>query len=834
VERRPATTTRLTWGPRAPPCGTHRGGLCDDGPVRFQFGEFQLDDERFTLTGPAGPVHVEPQVFGLLHHLVVNHDRVVSKEELLDTVWGDRFVSESALTSRVKAARRAVGDDGQAQRVIRTVHARGYQFVAPVRTDDGRVRRALPRLRNVPIGRDRDMGGVVERIREAPLVTVTGSGGIGKTTVALAVADRVQGDHADGAVFVDLSPVPPGADIARAVADAAGLEGAVAATIEGVADHLATRPMLLVLDNCEHVLERAAQLVDRMLRRGDTAHVLATSREPLGVAGEHVWPLGPLHDEGPALFVERARAAEPRVPWDPADPAVVELCRRLDGVPLALELAAGQLRRFDLAELIRRLDDRLALLAGRAVGDSGRHATMETAIDWSYQLLDEAEQGLLRHLSVFPSSFDVGAVEASAPPLPGANAVGVFGGLVDKSLVVRQPGSGRYRLLETIRVFARDRLDAAGEAADAFERHRGHVRRRVGSTSRLDRWLSARLAAAYRADLEDARQAFRSSLRHGHVDDAVEIAVGASFLWRNAVGVAEGDSWVGELLGLQLSPHDQLWVTILRADVGQGRGDHRQMFEAAASAEGLVDRAGDPAGTCLAAHYAALAHFTDPEAARARMSAALEVAHESGDARLGTLVEAFVAVADLAMGKHERVRSAVGRLERGASEDGYDSFILHWAGWMLGLAERDAVSARRWMGLQQDYLDRTGIVETWITSFSTAMCDVIDGMDVGGALARTLTLAEREGFHAAADCVLVLAYAALCDDRPEAAAELIGTAVRGRFNSTAHYVLYRAVLDPALRQQLDDAVVSEAMARGRTRDAAEALADHGIAGSTTR
>jgi hypothetical protein len=176
----------------------------------------------------------------------------------------------------------------------------------------------------------------------------------------------------------------------------------------------------------------------------------------------------------------------------------------------------------------------------------------------------------------------------------------------------------------------------------------------------------------------------------------------------------------------------------------------------------------------------------------------------------------------------------VGRLERGASEDGYDSFILHWAGWMLGLAERDAVAARRWMGLQQDYLDRTGIVETWITSFSTAMCDVIDGMDVGGALARTLTLAEREGFHAAADCVLVLAYAALCDDRPEAAAELIGTAVRGRFNSTAHYVLYRAVLDPALRQQLDDEVVTGAMALGRTRDAAEALADHGIAGSTTR
>ena len=165
------------------------------------------------------------------------------------------------------------------------------------------------------------------------------------------------------------------------------------------------------------------RLVDRMLEHGDTVHILATSREPLGVAGEHVWPLGPLHAEGPALFVERARAAEPRWRWDRADPAVIELCHRLDDVPLALELAAGQLRRFDLDELLRRLDDRLALLWGSPTGDAQRHATMETAIDWSYQLLEPVEQCLLRHLSVFPSSFDVRAVESSAPPLPEQRAV---------------------------------------------------------------------------------------------------------------------------------------------------------------------------------------------------------------------------------------------------------------------------------------------------------------------------------------------------------------------------------------------------------------------------
>ena len=644
----------------------------------------------------------------------------------------------------------------------------------------------------------------------------------------MVVADRVHTDYADGVVFVDLAPVPPRADVTRAVAEAAGVEGAASETIERVADLLANRPLLLVLDNCEHVLERAAALVDRMLEAGGTAHVLATSREPLGVVGEHVWPLGPLHEAGPALFVERARAAEPRVQWDPADPAVVELCRRLDDVPLALELAAGQLRRFELDELTRRLDDRLALLRGVTASDAPRHATMETAIDWSYRLLDDTEQHLLRHLSVFPSSFDIDAVEASAPALPNTAAVTVFGQLVDKSLVVRLPGSGRYRLLETIRVFGRDRLDEAEETAPTFERHRSHVRERIGTASRLDRWLSARLGALYRTDLEDARQAFRLSLQQGNLADAVEIAIGASFLWRQALGCAEGETWTADLLDCELSIDDQLWVHILRADIGQGRGDHLQMFGAAAAAAGLIGSAGDVAGSCVAAHYAALAHLTDADQAKQRLGAALELAHQSGDVRLITLIGAFFAVADLSAGKDDDVRAAVTRLDRVASDDGYDRFILHWAGWMLGLAERDVALARHWMGLQQDFLDRTGIVETWLTSFSTAMCDVIDGGDVRSILGRTLALADREGFHADADCVLVIAYAEICAGRFDAAAELLGTAMHDRFNATALYVLYRAVLDRLLRDQLDTDAMTAAMRRGRERTAATALADYGI------
>ena len=212
---------------------------------------------------------------------------------------------------------------------------------------------------------------------------------------------------------------------------------------------------------------------------------------------------------------------------------------------------------------------------------------------------------------------------------------------------------------------------------------------------------------------------------------------------------------------------------------------------------------------------------------------ALDLAHRSGDQRLITLIKAFLAVADLAAGRHDQVHEAVTSLDRVASEDGYDRFIVHWAAWMLGLAERDAVAGRRWLDVQLDYLDRTGIVETWLSAISTAMCDVIDGRDVRTVLARTLALADREGYQADADCVLVLAYAELCAGRFEAAAELIGIATHARFNATAHYVLYRAVLDRTLREQLDLRPMTDAMARGRGRTPADALAEYGVTRSSS-
>jgi predicted ATPase/DNA-binding winged helix-turn-helix (wHTH) protein len=798
--------------------------------VLFEFGDYRLDDERLSLTGPDGPVHLEPQVFGVLNHLLANRHRAVPKDELLDAVWGSRFVSESALTTRVKSARQAIGDDGRTQHSIETVHGVGYRFVADVTVSVDREipvltspHRHLPALRTSVIGRDDDLVGLISTIRGARLTTVTGPGGVGKTTLALAAAHLLQESFADGAIFVDLVTTRSTDDLARSLADAAGVEGEASRSIDGLTDHLAGRRVLILLDNCEHVLAPVAGMVDLLLSRGGSAHLLATSREPLGVRGEHVWPLDPLEAEGPVLFAERARQAEPRVAWDPHDPRIVELCQRLDGLPLALELAAGQLRRWSFDELSQQLEGRLTVLARRSPPGSDRHGTMATAIDWSYQLLDRSEQRLLRHLSVFPSWFDRRSVEALGALLPGTSVSSTLGELVERSLVVRDRGTDRYRLLETIRVHARELLEREGEAEAALECHRVHVREVLCSASRLDRWLSARRAGEFRAQIEHARQAFWMSLDGDDLHDAVEIAIGASFLWRNAIGCTEGAAWIEALSKRDLSRHDRLWVQILSADLGQGIGDSNQMIGAATEAHPLE---GDPDAACIAAHYGSLIHLTDPTVARERLSGVLAMAT---DPRLADLMQAFLVVADLTADcAPDDIEDRLESLRQSASEDGYDRFILHWAGWMYGLVRRDAPTAQRWMQLQVEYLDRTGIVETWITSLSQAMTEAVEGNDIRPRLSYTLALADREGYRAAGDGTLALAYSEACRGNGDDAAELLGTALHSRFNSTAHYVLYRVVVDPVVRRDIDEAAFAGAIERGQRRSAEDALAEHGV------
>ncbi len=454
----------------------------------FLFDDCELDLARVVLRRGGRDERIEPQVFDLLCCLIQRRGQVVRKEDLLDLVWGDRFVSESALTTRIKSARQAVGDDGTRQAVIRTVHGKGYEFIADVRVVDEPVpahdrttsgpppsRSQLPLALQSLVGREDLLTSLAEDLAMSRLVTLVGTGGVGKTSVAYELARRVERRYRDGVHIVELVTVMDDDAAAEAFATALDVNTGQLTSIEdAIVDMLRPRQALLVLDNCEHLVEPVAALVGRILRSAPQVSILATSREPLSVSGEHLWTVEPLptgnldtvaEDElasmpAVALFLERARAADPHFELNAITaPAVVEICQRLDGIPLAIELAAARARVIDVTEIARRLDERFRLLKGVRRGVDPRHRTLHDAISWSYDLLDHEEQQLFASLAVFAGQFDLGAAESVCR---GEDVLDLLTRLTQRSmLVVRRPPTGgtRYEMLETLREYGRNRLD---------------------------------------------------------------------------------------------------------------------------------------------------------------------------------------------------------------------------------------------------------------------------------------------------------------------------------------------------------------------------------------
>jgi predicted ATPase/DNA-binding winged helix-turn-helix (wHTH) protein len=463
--------------------------------MRYLFAGFELNTETCQLSGPHGEIHVEPQVFDVLRYLIVNRQRVVTKDEILDEVWESRFVSESALTSRVKAARSAIGDSGQRQKFIRTAHGRGYQFVADVTEQLGstavepgpteRKNRSLPTVANEFRGRERELVELTELLSREHLITVIGPGGTGKTRMSVEVARALPAEQP--VVFVDLAAVRDADALGQALTAAIGIESGIEDdVVAACAAFLRARPTLLIVDNCEHVAAAAVELVARVLAAAPKTLVLATSRVPLGHPEETLYRLSPLpvllftagltvesaqQNAAIALFCDRAIKVQQDFELNDASLAdVTTLCRSLDGLPLALELAAGRMGAFSVSDLVNRLDRRLDLLGDQRGGADARHRTLRMTLNWSYDLLPEACRRLFRFLSVFPAGLSLDGVEwlgeridLHDDPLLALN------GLVESSLVVRaeSPSDTRYVLLETMRAFGIDLLTASDERAMA-------------------------------------------------------------------------------------------------------------------------------------------------------------------------------------------------------------------------------------------------------------------------------------------------------------------------------------------------------------------------------
>src|SRR5258706_3007388 len=539
---------------------------------RYRFGSFELQPDKRRLLKDGATISLRQRAFDLLVALVDRAGRLGNKDELLESVWPTTVVEEAALHVQVSALRKVLGSGA-----ITTVLGRGYQFTLPVTRGDDQADRASKPRHNLPyqltsfVGREQEIAQLQELLGVNRLVTLTGAGGAGKTRLAIEVAKRLSGAFADGVWQVELAALADPHLVAQAAAQVLGLkEQPARPVIETLGDHLASKKLLLVLDKVEHMLESCVQLVDHILRRGPGVAILVTSRERLGTVGEltyrvpsltvpglgdNIAPDALLAYEGVRLFVERAKLLRPDFSVTAENAAsLASICHRLDGIPLAIELAAPRLRSMSVEELSQRLDQRFALLTDGSRPALPRHRTLRSMIDLGSDLLGQPEKMVFTVLSVFARGWTPAAAEevGAGEGIEHRDVVDLLTSLADKSLVVseQEDAQTRFRLLETVRQYARDRLEDTGGSAAVRVRHRDYY---LTLAEEADPKLRGAEQAEWLRRLEEEHENLRAglewSLAEAGTSGGLRLCGALQRFWWTRGHLTEGRRWCTRVLG---------------------------------------------------------------------------------------------------------------------------------------------------------------------------------------------------------------------------------------------------------------------------------------------
>lgn len=559
--------------------------------VRWRFGAFTLWESQRRLERLGQPVRIGPRTFDLLLQLLGREGELVGKDDLLSTVWADVVVDEASVRVHMSLLRKVLGepakDDG-CKEWITNIPLRGYRFNGSVAREivDGSKKvenrteasfAKLPARLTELVGRGAEIDNTVASLEKHRLVTLVGPGGIGKTSLAIHAAERFQSGAAAQLAFVDLAPLISPSHVVGTVARALGIAADLPDPVQVVIERVAAQDVLLLVDNCEHVIESLIGPLSRLLSALPNLRVLATSREALGITGEYVVRPAPLavpdkEDvtlgqalEWPSveLLVERARAAGAGAFAETDGQLLARISRHLDGMPLAIELVAARLGLESVSDLAGRLDDHMRVLSIGNRSALERHRTLSAALDWSVNRLDDDEGRLFRRLSVFRAGFDAeSALAVAAYGLDPDSAFDVLISLVGKSLVMfdGHDAAAPYRLLETTRNYAATLLSQSGERSVVLNRHATFMLEVMKAASAEQPILEEHAwGERYAHHLDDVRFAFETCLAgQPDIATAAALAMSSTPLWFHVSQVAEYRDWVVSTLRLyeQQQPSD--------------------------------------------------------------------------------------------------------------------------------------------------------------------------------------------------------------------------------------------------------------------------------------